>query len=459
VTDSSRAWRLGVVRHWRTSRQWHPATNDLVTNDVVTNDSVTSRATMNGKAMNNVSMNDVAMKESWVSYRRRIVSVVLVGLRNGLMASVRRRMVLMSLVCCASASLATAEVVIRVADVTKLKGYGVNQLVGIGLVVGLNGTGDSDQYEVTMRALQSTLGHLSAAPQSLADLKDTKNVAIVMLEAEIPEHGAREGDEVDVRVSAIGSAKSLAGGRLIPTPLIYRDLEVKQAFAFASGGVRLTSIEFPTAGIIAGGAVIQEDVLLGFTATGRQIPFVNEWVQADQTYVTFVLDDAHASWALSVAIAEAINGELSLVADTDRVAIAADPKNVVVWVPEFQRQDIASWVRDIEELSTLMPTTEARVTIDRTSGTIVVSGNAQISPAVVSHKGLTVVVRFPKPEPDDPRVETRRFVEVGTSGGAASLADLLQALNQLNVPINDRIAILSELHRAGKLHAKLVFKD
>ncbi len=353
-----------------------------------------------------------------------------------------------------------AEVPIRVADVTKLKGYGVNHLIGTGLVVGLGGTGDGDAYEVTMRSLAKALGSLAAPVNGLEELKDTSNVALVMLDAVIPEHGVREGDRIDVHVSAFGSAESLAGGRLLVTPLVYRDLTIPNVFAYASGAVHLPDPTVSTVGVVEGGAVINEDVLVGFTATGSELPFSNDWIRSEGVYLTYVLEDSHAGWGLAVAIAEAINAELSLAADVERVAVAADPKNVIVWVPPFQRADIASWIRDIEELSTLMPVTEARVTIDRSTGTIVVSGDAQISPVIVSHKGLTITVRVPAPAADEPRIESREFIALDTGERAnAGLSDLLQALNQLKVPVEDRIAILTEIQRAGKLHAKLVFTD
>ncbi|MEE9243805.1 MAG: flagellar basal body P-ring protein FlgI [Mycobacterium sp.] len=353
-----------------------------------------------------------------------------------------------------------AEVTVRVADVTTLKGYGVNHLVGTGLVVGLGGTGDGDQYEVTMRALAAALDGLAAPVSGIEELKDTKNVAIVMVDAVIPEHGVREGDRIDVHVSAIGSAKSLVGGRLLVAPLMYHDLDIQTVFAYASGPIHLTNIDVPTTGVVERGAVVNEDVLVGFTALGRALPFTNDWIRPAETYITFVLDDAHAGWGLSVAIAESINSELSLAADVERVAIAADPKSVIVWLPPFQRSDPASWIRDIEELSTLIPASEARVTIDRSTGTIVVSGNARISPVVVSHKGMTIVVRYPPPAPTDPRIETQQFIELDTDPTPrADVTELLRALNQLQVPIDDRIAILTQIQRAGKLHAKLAFRD
>jgi len=373
---------------------------------------------------------------------------------------VRRMLDISIVVTLLTAVVVRGEVTVRIGDVTSLKGQSVNRLVGNGLVVGLGGTGDGDQYEVTMRALAQTLGNLGAPVTSLEELKDTKNVAMVIIDAVIPEHGAREGDRIDVHVSAMGGAKSLAGGRLIIAPLVYEDLNVQKIFAFASGPIELDAGGSLTVGTVRRGAVVQQDVLVGFTATGASLPFTNDWIGSDAEYITLVLEDAHAGWGLAVAIAESINAELSLAADVERVAIAADPKNVIVLVPPFQRGDPASWIRDIEDLSFLMPNEEARVTIDRSTGTIVVSGDATISPVIVSQKGMTVLVRVPTPNADEPRVESRRFVGLDTDRAVdANVSDLLQALNQLNVPIDDRIAILTQVQKAGKLHAKLLFKE
>ncbi len=354
---------------------------------------------------------------------------------------------------------ADAEVAVRVTDVTTLKGYTINHLVGTGLVVGLNGTGDGDQYEPTMRALIQGLGGLGVPINGIEELRDTSNVALVLLDAVIPETGAREGDRIDIHVSAIGSAKSLAGGRLLIAPLVFRDPTIDGVFAFAQGALEVSATS-PTTGVIRFGALVNEDVLLGYTATGSEVPFANDWIQEDEIYITLVVDEAHAGWGMSVAIAEAINAELSLTADVERVAVAADPRNVVVWVPKFQRADPAAWIRDIEELSTLMPAAEARVSINRKTGTIVISGDARVSPAIVSHKGMTVTVRSPAPDPDEPSVESNQFVGVASGAGdRSSMSDLLQSLNQLKVPVDDRIAILTQLQRAGKLHAKLIFRD
>ncbi|MCP4590606.1 MAG: flagellar basal body P-ring protein FlgI, partial [bacterium] len=294
--------------------------------------------------------------------------------------------------------------------------------------------------------------------QSLEELKDTKNVAIVFVDAATPETGGREGDRIDVHVSTFGAAKSLAGGRLLPTPLLFHDPSVQSpVYAVAGGRIELSDPRSATSGVVHSGATLEEDVLMGYYAHGRELPYSNDWIQPDQKYVTLVIEDEHASWALASEIANVVTSDLADVAEVTRVAVAVDPKNVIALLPEGR--DPARWISDIEMTRLLVPSSEARVIINRTTGTIVVSGDAKISPVVVSKRGLTITVAAADLGNPDvvPVIATRQFVAVDpVKAGGGNVADLLDALNHLNVPIDDRIDILEEIHRQGKLHAKLM---
>ena len=354
-----------------------------------------------------------------------------------------------------------ADVIARVGDVTHLKGQRVNRLVGMGLVVGLNGTGDGDAYASAMRPLAEALRKFSNPVQGSDDLKNTKNIAIVFVNAETPETGGREGDRVDVQISTFGAAKSLVGGRLLPTPLLFHDPSVAgPVYAVASGRITLPEAGVETSGVIHGGATLEEDVLVGFCAYGRELPYTNDWIQADAKYVTLVLDDSHASWALASEIASVLTSDLSDVAMVTRVAVAVDPKNVVVLLPAGR--DPARWISDIQMTRLLMPSSEARVIINRTNGTVVVSGDAKISPVVISKRGLTITVAAADANnPDAANIaQTQSFLTLDPAhAGGGNVTDLLQALNRLNVPIGDRIDILEEIYRQGKLHAKLMREE
>ena len=366
------------------------------------------------------------------------------------------------LVVLTAASAAPAAVTARIGDVTRLKGQGINYLTGMGLVVGLAGTGDGDDYALAMRPLAKALEFYANPVTSMNDLEDTKNAAIVFLSAELPENGAREGSVVEVKVSAFGGAKSLAGGRLLPAPLMYPDRRVETVFALAAGPVTLPDENLLTSGVIENGAVIQEDVVHAFTALGRDLPFSNDWVRPEKYYVTLVIDDAHASWTLAREVAQAVDSALALAADVDHVALAADPKNVLVLVPDSEIDSPADWISQVEELDLLISSGEARVIINRTAGTIVVSGNAKISPVIVSHQGLTITVSAGEEELGlaGSEVQVQNFVAIDPAkAGGSNVSDLLEALNRLNVPIQDRISILTQIHNLGALHARLIVKD
>lgn len=371
------------------------------------------------------------------------------------------RWLLIGAVVCASASVTVAQsITVRVGDLTKIKGQRTNTLVGMGLVTGLSGTGDGDDYLPTMRSLMSVMGRLANPITTIDELGGSDNVAIVMLEATIPEFGAREGDRIDVKVTTLGSCKSLENGRLLTAPLLYHDRAINDVYAFASGPIRVLGEDGLTSGIVPRGATIERDVLLHFLARSSDLPFSSTWIVPDYRYITLVIDDNHASWAIAHEIATAINTELSDTADLPQVAQAMDPKNVVVLVPN--EQDVAAWIREVERTVVLVPEGEARVVVDRSSGTIVVSGDARISPVIISQRGLTITVVPPRADGEQPRpvVSQSSFVTLDPSSAAdVHVGDLLEALKPLNVPVEDRIEILTKVHRLGKLHADLIFEE
>jgi flagellar P-ring protein precursor FlgI len=352
--------------------------------------------------------------------------------------------------------------VARVGDVTHLQGQGRNVLLGYGLVAGLDKTGDGDKFLPTMQALAATLSRFGANIESLEDIGGAKNVAIVMVEVVIPEHGVREGGLLDVAVSAV-AAKSLEGGRLLPTPLVYHDRNLDGLFGFAQGAIVVDG-PTKTTGVIRSGARMEQDVFVNVVATGadlRRAGLNSPWVKARETYVTLVLEDTHAGWSMAAAVAQAVDKELSISADVERVALAVDSRNVVVLLPEHQRGDPASWIRDVEQTPLLMESNEARVTVNRNTGTIVITGDTRLSPVVISQRGMTVTVLNPLEDGTIPKpaYEERDFVPLDTEKNRqASVRDLLEALNRLKVPFADRVAILEEIHRAGKLHAKLLYE-
>ena len=352
--------------------------------------------------------------------------------------------------------------VARVGDVTHIQGQGPNILIGYGLVTGLAGTGDDAKFLPTMRSLQAMMERFGVNIESLEDIKKTKNTAVVMIEVVVPEHGAREGEVIDTRVTAL-AAKSLEGGRLMSTPLVYHDRDVDGLFGFAQGRIALDGTT-PTTGVIRDGARMEKDIFINVVTTGaslRATGLINPWIDPNETYINLVLDAAHAGWSVAAAVAQAVDKELSISAETERVAIAVDSKNIVVLVPEHQRGDPAAWIRDVEQTPILMESNEARVTINRSAGTIVISGDTRMSPVIVSQRGMTVTIAAPLADGTIPipAFEQQDFVPLDrTANRPSNVGDLLEALNRLKTPFADRVSILEEIHRAGKLHARLLYE-
>jgi flagellar P-ring protein precursor FlgI len=193
-----------------------------------------------------------------------------------------------------------------------------------------------------------------------------------------------------------------------------------------------------------------------------------DWVRPDERYVTFVIDKAHAEWSIAHTIAQCINEE-ALVSDMDtqdargQIAVAFDPRTVIVRLPETEWSNPAPFLFRIEKMHLIMPLTEARVIIDRASGTLVVKGDVEIAPVAVTHKGMTIVTTNaggPEPDPAAARTSTGTFTALDPQRkGGAKLMDLIEALNQLKVPAEDRIAIIENLHKGGQLHAKLIVEN
>jgi flagellar P-ring protein precursor FlgI len=335
----------------------------------------------------------------------------------------------------------------RIADVTHLQGRRGNVLVGYGLVIGLPGTGDGGKYLASIVQLQAMLAKFEI-PLPTSALADTKNVAIVMVEAMIPDNGVREGDRIDVRVNSSGVSKSLAGGHLVPTPLQGPGLD--RIFAFASGQLRLPDSKIKTSAIVSGGAIMEADVIHNYIDEGWEI--------------TLVVEDVYASHAMAATIAQIINEDVSEVGEMRRIAIALNPKMVVIRIPEGQRDNPAEMIAHVESLELLMPPGEARVVINRTTGTIVIDEAVEIGPAVISHNGMSIVTTQPPPKPTEeaPLITEQRVASIhapNRDGKGARLKELVDALNQLNVPAPDIIEIVENLHRTGKITGKLVIVE
>ncbi len=333
---------------------------------------------------------------------------------------------------------------VQIGDLVRIKGSEQSKLVGMGLVVGLKGTGDGGDFRPAMDPLAAVVRHFIDGTIVAADLEDAKNVALVALEATTPATGVREGDLVDVHVSAIGAAKSLKGGRLLMMPMT-GPLPDSPVFAYASGRVAVEDKGVPTVGVIRHGGQIYRDIRAQFIENGR---------------MTLVLNAPNATFQVADTIASTIN---DLMLGGPRIARAADQKNVVINLPSAELRNPAPFISEI--LSTVLDPafiqTGARVRINEKTGTIIMSGDVQISPVSISHGGLTISMITPEPQAtaQAPQIEDHRFIGIDPEQrGGEKLASLIAAFNQLKVPVEDRIAIIKEIYSIGKLHAQVTFE-
>lgn len=333
-------------------------------------------------------------------------------------------------------------------DMARLEGQGETTLWGLGFVVGLGGTGDPSDVMPLARQLAKLLERGGNPTPQLEDLAKGKNIAMVMVTMTIPKEGARRGDKIDVSVQAWHRAQSLEGGQLFITPL-QGPLPGQGVYAFAEGPLSFDG-ESRTSGKVRGGGRISRDISM-------------TTISADGT-ITLVIEPSYAGWTTARLLASVINSERQGLDDTaGEIALALDERSVRVLIPEAERPDPAYFISSIQEirLDPSLLSLPARVIVNEKRGTIVVTGDVQISPAVISHKDLVVTTVTPMREPTvaNPKVERKRWVQVDTTKNVretARLQDLLEALKQLDVAVEDQIAILQKLHKIGRMHCEFI---
>lgn len=339
----------------------------------------------------------------------------------------------------------------RIKDLADVEGFRTNALTGLGVVVGLNNTGDDPSAFSTRRPLSALFRHLG----SVIDPNDirARNVALVMVTANLPPF-ARPGMSIDVTVASAGTARSLVGGTLIATPLKGAD---RQTWAIAQGP--LTIGGFVASGLsgsvaaknhvttarIPGGAVIEREVV----------------VPMPEREVNLILRDP--DFTTAARMAEAINKALSGVA-----ARVRDPGSLVVPIPTASKDNVVQFIADIEAID-IKADSPARVVIDERNGTVVVGANVSVGPAAVAHGGLSVSVSE-QPAISQPnalgqgqtQVVPQTVVQVDEKDGkmqvvpaSATVDDIAKALNALGVKPRDLISILQALKAAGALRGEI----
>jgi flagellar P-ring protein precursor FlgI len=342
----------------------------------------------------------------------------------------------------------------RIKDIVDIEGVRENQLVGYGLVVGLNGTGDglnnSPFTEQSLIAMLERLG-VNIREQNL----NTGNVAAVMVTAALPPF-TNQGSKIDVNVSAFGDAKSLQGGTLLVTPLIAADGEV---YAVAQGEVNIAgfSVEgdaasvtqnIPTAGRIPSGGIVE-----------REINFQLEELQQVRLALR------NPDFTTSRRIAQAINGFTNTV-----LARAENSASVMLRRPDGYDGTIVDLITDIEQLP-IQPDQPARVVISERSGVIVMGADVRVSSVAIAQGNLTLrITETPQVSQANPFADQGETVTVPRTSVSADVGDdvklavlntgvtlqeLVTGLNQLGVKPRDVITILQAIKAAGALQAEI----
>lgn len=342
----------------------------------------------------------------------------------------------------------------RIKDISDIEGVRENYLIGYGLVVGLNGTGDSISSMAFTE--ESLIGMLERLGVNTRDGKiKTKNVAAVMVTGSLPAF-ARQGTRIDVTISALGDAKSLQGGVLLVTPMLGADGEV---YAIAQGQVAISGFSaqgdaqsvvkgVPTSGRIANGAIIEREILFDF---------------ANQKFIKIAL--RNPDFTTAARITDAINSYLGSVA-----AKTVDSGTVSLNIERSRREDLIQMLTDIEQLR-IQPDQEAKVVIDEKSGIIVIGENVRINPIAIAQGNLTIRItetpQVSQPAPFSMTGETvtvpRTNIEVDEEKenklnilkSGVSLQELVDGLNALGVGPRDMISILQAVKAAGALQAEI----
>ncbi len=322
-------------------------------------------------------------------------------------------------------------------NICRVKGQEENVLRGLGLVVGLNGTGEAND-PATMRALARSMEIMgSARPQtgvlpgaeSLQELRRIKNAALVWVTATVPATGARRGDKLDCNVSAI-NGKSLAGGRLAFAALQGPNVLDKRVYGLAEGAIHLDSPDQPLVGRIHNGCQMEEDVFTPFVEGGK---------------ITLILDKNHANFQTATDIVYVIR-QTHFQQNHDQVQ-AVNAANIVINLPTEYHDEPVAFISEILELETYSPEPEARVVINERTGSIVIHGDVEIGDVVISHRNIVV----------EANEETPRFSDVRLAQEPSpKLKSLVDALNALKVPNADAIQIIKDIDRSGKLHGRLI---
>lgn len=347
---------------------------------------------------------------------------------------------------------AVAVPTISIHQLVRLEGQAESQLRGLGIVTGLRGTGDPGQEQVLSRALAEMYKNNGNPLPDFKILSKAKSSAIVFLWANIPEEGARKGDKFDIYVKVGHIASSLEGGMLEISPVL-GPKPGQGVFGLASGPITIENAAYPTVGKIHQGLQLTEDIRME-----RVGPVFN-----------LIVRPQYRGYSTTAMLAQQINDSSSSLEDDEDaradVAHPLDDMTVEIVVPPEERASTTNFIANLLEkrISHELLRLPAMIVCNEREGTIVATPNVEFSAVATAHKDLVVTTTTPTiaPSAQNPRVDQHNWVAVDRSAREnqrAKVQDLLDAFNQLDVPVRDQIEIFKSMHRSGRLFARLVIE-
>jgi flagellar P-ring protein precursor FlgI len=354
---------------------------------------------------------------------------------------------LVAIVCSTLTANSSSAQGLRIRDICRLKGQEVNNLHGLGMVVGLKGTGDGDAAPTSKalaRMMQLMGGQISTDLQgrmNLDDVADAKNVALVFVTAQVPAMGAQQGDRIDLTVSSI-SAKSLDGGYLMLTPLLGPRADDPTVYGLAEGQLKVEAEGPPTTARVSRGGKMETTIIAPFEKDGK---------------VTLIIDRDFADFDTSQRLEEAIRAlpdftiSASPGARGDLPAVRAiDQIHVEVVIPDLYRDSPVQFISGLMSAPIALNQKSNRVVINERAGIVIIGEDVAFAPALVTHKNLRVEAGT-----------TRGMQALDINGKTVEnpkLKALADALNALNVPAKDLIEIIKSLKSKGDLYGEVIFQ-
>ncbi|PAF41658.1 flagellar basal body P-ring protein FlgI [Helicobacter sp. 11S02596-1] len=318
----------------------------------------------------------------------------------------------------------------KIGDIANIVGVRDNQLIGYGLVIGLNGSGDKTSSKFTMQSIANMLESVNVKI-SPEDIK-SKNVAAVMITASLPPFG-RQGDKIDIQISSIGDAKSIEGGTLVMTPLSAVDGNI---YAIAQGAVALGSSQNLLSGTIVNGATIEREVSYNLY---------------DKTGMTLSLKKSNFQNAIKIQ--NTLNEVFG-----EQIAVAIDPRTIKIARPE--KLSMVEFLALVQEVNVDYSNRD-KIIVDEKSGTIVAGVNIVVHPVVVTSGDITIkITKEPLDEAQSQKLDNDTMFDpkentLSSNGKLATISSVVKALQKMGASPKSMISILEAMKRSGAISAEI----